>query len=89
MKLKHLNKIIDESTFYKGRLNLPRNHNDILILEDPSFNALRGLYTPDNEKFYFWHAESLNHYSFYQEFGFGDDDGDLGFILAKDEIKFP
>ena len=98
MKLKHLNKIIDESTFYKGRLNLPRNHNDILILEDPSFNALRGLfnqgdvrglYTPDNEKFYFWNAESLNHYSFYQEFGFGDDDGDLGFILAKDEIKFP
>ena len=98
MKLKHLNKIIDESTFYKGRLNLPRNHNDILILEDPSFNALRGLfnqgdvrglYTPDNEKFYFWHAESLNHYSFYQEFGLGDDDADLCFILAKDEIKFP
>ena len=42
MKLKHLNKIIDESTFYKGRLNLPRNHNDILILEDPSYNALKG-----------------------------------------------
>lgn len=100
MLLKDVFKIMDlkESTFFKGKLNLFKNNDEITILKDPSSKTLkslfdkgdvRGLYTSDTEEFYFWHAETLNHYGFFQKFGFGDDDSDICFILSKNEIKFP
>lgn len=100
MLLKDVFKIMDlkESTFFKGRLGFFKNNDEITILKNPSSKTLkalfdkgdvRGLYTPDTEEFYFWHAETLNHYGFFQKFGFGDDDSDICFILAKNEIKFP
>ena len=95
---------LGESTFFKGKLGLFKNNDYITILKDPSYNELQGLMNKSsknelrglityseygNEEYYFWDASLLNHYGFYQKFGFGDDDGDINFILTKDSILFP
>lgn len=96
MKLKHLNKIIDESTFYKGRLGFFTHDDEITILKNPSVRRLqgllnqgdvRGIYTWFEEipEMFFWNARLLNHYGFYQRF---DVDEGIDFILKKDKICF-
>ena len=95
---------LGESIFFKGKMNLFKNNDYITVLKDPTTTELQGLmnrsskhelrglitYSENgNEEYYFWDASLLNHYGFYQKFGFGDDDGDVNFILTKDSILFP
>lgn len=100
MKLKELfkNNPIQESTFFKDKLNLFKNNDYITILKNPSSQTLisllnkgdiRGLYVSYEDNFYFWDAKLLNHYGFSTKFGFGDDEGDINFILNKNSILFP
>ena len=96
--------MLQESVFYKGDIQGFKNHEHITILKDPSAlelqgllnkskkNELRGLITYNDEgleEYYFWDASIINHYLFSQQFGFGDDDGDINFILTKNSILFP
>lgn len=95
---------LNESTFFNGKMNMFKNNDEITVLKDPSFvqlqglmnkskkGELRGLITYDNDggtEYYFWDASVLNHWGFYNKFGFGDDDSDVNFILTKDSILFP
>lgn len=102
--VRNMNPTLNESTFFSGKMNTFKTNDEITVLKNPSFiklqglmnkskkGELRGLITYDDdgaEEYYFWDASVLNHWGFYNKFGFGDDDSDVNFILTKDSILFP
>ena len=102
--VRNMNPVLNESTFFSGKMNTFKTNDEITVLKNPSFiklqglmnkskkGELRGLITYDDdgaEEYYFWDASVLNHWGFYNKFGFGDDDSDVNFILTKDSILFP